>query len=141
MAYSQILPILQLKMGSRQQVSLVINKFLSTAKLVKFEREKKHHVDFIPGPSTQTQTYQKTSYQTNPSHSRFWSREAREVVNYQCPTTVTCGVKRVKSSTSWTCSIRSKKLGCLATVTQNGDHFIRGPQRHDYPPDLKLPLR
>ena len=36
------------------------------------------------------------------------------------------GVKRVNnSSTSWTCSIRSKKVRCHATVSQNGDHFIQ----------------
>jgi len=29
----------------------------------------------------------------------------------------------------------------VPTVTQNGDHFIQGPQRHEHPPDLKLPLQ
>ncbi|KAL5006692.1 hypothetical protein ScPMuIL_015498 [Solemya velum] len=52
------------------------------------------------------------------------------------------GVKnKNKSSTYWTCSVRSKKMRCPATVTQIGDNFRRGIQKHIHFADLKLALQ
>ena len=49
-------------------------------------------------------------------------------------------LKRInKDSTTWACSVRSKKLRCRATVKR--DQFVSGIQRHAHPPDLKLALQ
>ncbi|XP_050723834.1 uncharacterized protein LOC127002187 [Eriocheir sinensis] len=41
--------------------------------------------------------------------------------------------KRVTSvSTSWICSIRTKKNRCFASVTQQGNIFTRGPKEHNH---------
>ncbi|XP_062594510.1 uncharacterized protein LOC134255924 [Saccostrea cucullata] len=53
----------------------------------------------------------------------------------------TYGVKRKnKETTMWTCSVRSAKMRCHATVLQRGNSFVRGPNAHQHPGDLKLPL-
>lgn len=53
----------------------------------------------------------------------------------------TYGVKREnKTSTAWTCAVRSTKMRCHATVLQKGDFFVRGPAQHCHPGDLKLPV-
>lgn len=46
-----------------------------------------------------------------------------------------------QSSTLWTCSVRSKKMRCHATVRQVGDQFVRGLNAHCHPGDIKLPVR
>ena len=43
--------------------------------------------------------------------------------------------KQQKTSTIWTCSVRSKKIRCYATVTQKGSEFRRGNQNHVHPAD------
>lgn len=45
-----------------------------------------------------------------------------------------------KSSTLWTCSVRSSKLRCHATVSQKGDQFRAGVQPHCHPADPRLPV-
>ncbi|CAC5378806.1 unnamed protein product [Mytilus coruscus] len=53
----------------------------------------------------------------------------------------TFGVKKdLKKSTLWTCSVRSAKMRCHATVSQVGDVFRPGFQIHTHPADLKLPI-
>ena len=46
-----------------------------------------------------------------------------------------------KSSTRWVCSVRSKKSRCHAVVTQVGDTFNAGTQRHNHPADIRLPMK
>ena len=41
----------------------------------------------------------------------------------------------------WTCSIRSKKMRCPATVLQTGGEFQLGTVSHIHPADPKLPYR
>lgn len=46
-----------------------------------------------------------------------------------------------KSSTLWTCSVRSSKLRCHATVSQKGDQFRAGTaiqQTPDFPSTKRL---
>ncbi|VDI06916.1 Hypothetical predicted protein [Mytilus galloprovincialis] len=53
----------------------------------------------------------------------------------------TFGVKKdLKKSTLWTCSVRSAKIRCHATVSQVGDVFRAGIQNHIHPADLELPI-
>ncbi|XP_033746946.1 uncharacterized protein LOC117332171 [Pecten maximus] len=45
-------------------------------------------------------------------------------------------VKRTnKSTTIWTCSIRSKNIRCYASIVAKGTQFNRGPQEHVHPPE------
>ncbi|KAG0710857.1 hypothetical protein GWK47_021934 [Chionoecetes opilio] len=44
-----------------------------------------------------------------------------------------CVKKRVTSvSTSWICSVRTKKNRCFASVSQQGNTFTRGPKEHNH---------
>ncbi|XP_033726217.1 uncharacterized protein LOC117315906 [Pecten maximus] len=43
--------------------------------------------------------------------------------------------KTNKSTTIWTCSIRSKTIHCYATIVAKGTQFNRGPQEHVHPPE------
>ncbi|XP_056022785.1 uncharacterized protein LOC125648832 isoform X2 [Ostrea edulis] len=44
-----------------------------------------------------------------------------------------------KSSILWTCSVRSSKVRCHATVSQKGDHFRAGVQPYCHPADPNFP--
>ena len=46
--------------------------------------------------------------------------------------------KQLKSSTLWSCNVRSKKLRCSATVSQAGENYVRGKNLHVHPADHSL---
>ena len=46
--------------------------------------------------------------------------------------------KQLKNSTVWTCSVRSKKSRCYATVTQKGSEFRRRNNNYAHPADPSI---
>ncbi|XP_062616522.1 uncharacterized protein LOC134278217 [Saccostrea cucullata] len=50
-----------------------------------------------------------------------------------------CVKREGQKTTTWTCSMRSKKLKCYASVSQQGELFVKGSSKHLHPGNLKLP--